>query len=61
MDNKEIIIKALKDAKDPLRPGEISEATGLEKTEVDKAIKVLKRKERLYPPKDATIQLKNNK
>ncbi len=51
MDNKEIIIKALKDAKDPLRPGEISEATGLEKTEVDKAIKVLKKEGKIISPK----------
>ncbi|NLN48220.1 MAG: MarR family transcriptional regulator [Clostridiales bacterium] len=51
MDSKDTIIKALKDSKEPLRPGEISEVTGLEKAEVDKAIKVLKKEGKIISPK----------
>jgi DNA-binding transcriptional regulator GbsR (MarR family) len=43
--------KAFVDAGKPLRPGEVAEATGIEKTEVSKAIKVLKKDGRLISPK----------
>ncbi len=36
------VLKALKDSAEPLKGGEIAEATGVDKKEVDKAIKKLK-------------------
>ena len=34
-----------------MRPGQIAEATGLEKAELDKAIKALKKEEKICSPK----------
>ncbi|WP_094227004.1 helix-turn-helix domain-containing protein [Methanolobus psychrotolerans] len=42
VDNEQKVLKALKDAGKPLRPGDIAEATGLESKEVSKVIKTLK-------------------
>ena len=41
-DVQDKVLKALKDSTEPLKGGEIAEATGLDKKEVDKAIKKLK-------------------
>ncbi len=41
MDAKEAIVKALEQAGKPLKGGEIAEASGVEKKEVDKQIKKL--------------------
>lgn len=51
MDAKEQVIKALQDSGKPMRPGEIAEATGLEKADLDKAIKELKKEEKICSPK----------
>ncbi len=51
MDAKEAVLKALKDAGEPLRPGNIAEATGLDKEVVNKALKELKKEERVDSPK----------
>ena len=51
MDNKEAVIKALQDSGKPMRPGEIAEATGIEKEDVSKAIKELKKEEKICSPK----------
>ena len=51
MDNKELIIKAMEEAGKPLRPGEIAELAGIDKTAVDKAIKVLKKEGLIVSPK----------
>lgn len=51
MDAKETILNALKTSKEPLKSGEISEITGIEKSEVDKIIKELKKEEKITSPK----------
>ena len=51
MDAKETIIATLKSSQEPLRPGEIAEAAGIDKGEVDKAIKVLKKEGKIISPK----------
>jgi DNA-binding MarR family transcriptional regulator len=51
MDSKETVLNTLKESKEPLRPGEIAEASGLEKAEVDKAIKALKKDGKIMSPK----------
>ncbi len=51
MENADIVFKALKTATDPLKAGEIAEATSLDKKEVDKAMKVLKAEGKIVSPK----------
>lgn len=51
MDNKEAVLNALKNSSEPLRSGEIVEATGIDKKEVDKAIKELKKEGKIVSPK----------
>ncbi len=51
MDAKETIIATLKSSQEPLRPGEIAETAGIDKGEVDKAIKVLKKEGKIISPK----------
>ncbi|PLX10016.1 MAG: MarR family transcriptional regulator [Marinilabiliales bacterium] len=51
MDIKEIVFKTLKESLEPLKSGEISEKTGVDKKEVDKAIKDLKKEEKISSPK----------
>ncbi|HSO85051.1 MAG TPA: HTH domain-containing protein [Draconibacterium sp.] len=47
----EKVLTALKAAGKPLKAGEIADATGLDKKEVDKAMKVLKTEGRIESPK----------
>ncbi len=47
----EKVLETLKAAGKPLKAGEIAEVSGLDKTEVDKAMKVLKAEERIVSPK----------
>ncbi len=58
MDISEQIIKALTDAENPMRPGEIAEAIGIDKDEVEKAIKKLKKDEKIYSPKRCFYDVK---
>lgn len=51
MDNNEKVLNVLKEATQPMRPGEIAEKAGLEKTDADKAIKELKAQDKIYSPK----------
>ena len=51
MENKDLVLKTLKDAGKPLKGGEISEASGVEKKEVDKIIKQLKKNDEIISPK----------
>ena len=39
MENKDLILKTLKDSPQPLKGGEIAEKSGVDKKEVDKLIK----------------------
>ncbi len=51
MENKEIVFKALKDTDVPLKAGEIARKTGLDKKEVDRAMKILKTENLIESPK----------
>lgn len=51
MRTKEAVIQTMKDAGKPLKAGEIAELSGLEKKEVDKAMKELKKEELIVSPK----------
>jgi chromosome segregation and condensation protein ScpB len=51
MNNEEIILKTFTSAGKPLKAAEIAEMSGLEKKEVDKIIKQLKSKDKIYSPK----------
>ena len=42
-DNKQVVLDAMKTAGKPLKGGEIAELCGLDKKEIDKAIKELKK------------------
>ncbi|QGY43309.1 MarR family transcriptional regulator [Maribellus comscasis] len=47
----EKVLETLKAAGKPLKAGEIAEASGLDKKEVDKAMKILKTEEKIVSPK----------
>ena len=51
MENKEKILKAFEDAGKPLKPGDVAQATGVDKNEVAKIIKDLKNEGKLTSPK----------
>jgi DNA-binding MarR family transcriptional regulator len=51
MEIKEVVLKTLKDAEQPLKGGEIAEKAGIDKKDVDKAIKDLKKEELIFSPK----------
>ena len=51
MDSKEAVLNALKNSSEPLRLGDIAVATGIDKKEVDKAMKQLKKEDRITSPK----------
>jgi predicted transcriptional regulator len=52
------VIKTLELNENPMRPGEIADKAGLDKKEVDKAIKQLKKEERIYSPKRCFYDVK---
>jgi Mn-dependent DtxR family transcriptional regulator len=47
----EAVLQAMKDVGKPVRPGEVAKALGIESKEVSKAIKVLKKEDKIYSPK----------
>ena len=51
MHNKEKVIKAFKDSEEPLNATKVSEISGVEKKEVDKIMKELKKDETIHSPK----------
>jgi DNA-binding MarR family transcriptional regulator len=51
MDIKEAVLKVLEESPEPMRPGDIAQKAGLDKKEVDKAIKDLKKEEKIISPK----------
>ncbi len=51
MDAKTIILEVLKKEENPLNAGQITELSGLDRKEVDKAMKVLKDEELIVSPK----------
>ena len=51
METKELVINTLKESEKPLKSAEIAALAGIEKTEVDKVLKVLKKEEKVISPK----------
>ena len=51
MDNKELVLKTLKESEKPLKAAEIAEKASIDKKEVDKAIKNLKKEDLIHSPK----------
>ncbi|MDD3320962.1 MAG: MarR family transcriptional regulator [Paludibacter sp.] len=51
METKEIVLKAMKKVGVPVNAGKLVELTGLERKEVDKAMKQLKAEEAIISPK----------
>ncbi len=51
METKEKVLKLLSDSGRPMKLGEISEISGIDKKELDKAIKDLKKEEKITSPK----------
>ena len=50
MDNKAIILEAMKKAGEPLNAGKVAELTGLDRKEVDKAFNELKKDGSIVSP-----------
>ncbi len=51
MDINEIVLDTLTKSESPLKSGEIAEKVGIDKKEVDKALKSLKKEESIISPK----------
>jgi len=51
METKDLVLDAMKKAGKPVNAGKIVELTGLDRKEVDKAMKVLKAEELIVSPK----------
>lgn len=51
MENTQVVLECLKAKSEPMKAGEIAEATGLEKKAVDAAIKLLKAEQKISSPK----------
>ena len=51
MEHTDIVIKTLKASGEPMKAGEIAEASSLDKKDVDKAMKILKADGRIVSPK----------
>lgn len=54
----EKVLQALKKSGKPMKSADIAEATGIDKKEVDKAIKTLKAEEKIMSPKVCYYQPK---
>lgn len=50
MEALDLVIKTLETSEKPLRPGDIAEKSGLDKAAVEKAIKQLKKDDKIYSP-----------
>ncbi len=51
MEKTEQVLQVLKTSEEPLKSGEISEKSGLDKKDVDKAMKILKEEGKIVSPK----------
>lgn len=58
METKELVIKALKDAKKPMKVSEIAISTGVDKTQIEKAVKQLQKEEILFSPIRCYVDIK---
>ena len=55
-DPKETVLKAMKKAGGPVKPGEVADATGIDKKEVSKIISALKKEGKVISPKNCFYQ-----
>ncbi len=51
METVDKVLKVFAEAEGPMRPGEVAEKAELDRKEVDKAIKQLKKDEKIHSPK----------
>ena len=51
METKELVFNAMKKSGKSLKAGEIADMTGIDKKEVDKAMKSLLKEEKIFSPK----------
>jgi DNA replicative helicase MCM subunit Mcm2 (Cdc46/Mcm family) len=58
MDIQQLVLETLKGSKEAMKAGEIAVKAGVEKAEVDKAIKALKKAEKIISPKNCYYQAK---
>lgn len=58
MDTKDRVFTAMQKATKPVRAAEIAEMTGIDKKEVDKAIKQLVKEDKVYSPIRCCYQVK---
>jgi DNA-binding IscR family transcriptional regulator len=58
MEISEVVLMTLKKAGKAMKSGEISEAAGIDKAEVDKVIKKLKKEEKITSPKNCYYEVK---
>ena len=56
--SKEVVLLVLQQSGKPMKTAEIVAATGLDKKEVEKAIKALKTEEKVFSPKNCFYQAK---
>jgi DNA-binding transcriptional regulator GbsR (MarR family) len=56
--SKEVVLSVLQQSGKPMKTAEIVAATGLDKKEVEKAIKALKTEEKVFSPKNCFYQAK---
>ncbi|NBK98646.1 MAG: transcriptional regulator [Erysipelotrichia bacterium] len=50
MDAKEKVLQAMREANEPINAGKVAELSGLDRKEVDKAMKELKKEEAIVSP-----------
>lgn len=58
MEAKEKVLEAMRKNGQPMRPGDIAEATGIDKKDLDKVIKVLKNEDLIFSPMRCFYQAK---
>jgi DNA-binding MarR family transcriptional regulator len=58
MEYTDIVIKTLGESGKAMKAGEIAEKAGVEKTDIDKAIKKLKKEEKIWSPKVCFYDIK---
>jgi hypothetical protein len=58
MDNTELVLKTMQNAGKALKAGEVAEASGIEKNEVEKAMKILAKEEKIISPKRCFWEVK---
>lgn len=58
MEYTDIVIKTLSESGKAMKAGEIAEKAGVEKTSIDKAIKKLKKEEKIWSPKVCFYDIK---